>query len=250
MTVFLNVLKVIYKLGIPGQDLTDNFSTGPPISSCDTWVTLGATTEYKSSRVLLRGIIATVSQGLVLGLQTNVSVSKTGLFHGLGCWHPSPPWWWLSLPWVMTSYKEKKVRRLVQQHHKRKLCPQSRFGRKRWMCAVLLYDSCKSSPMGHWLGQKQLQRAKPKSRSGRDLTEQVPWRSLSATWCREHLYDKLRLLTSGHSPEERRLFPQLLIAYWNALRGLKDPLSRLHVCSWVCSKEVLSSNLFVQTFSF
>lgn len=35
------------------------------------------------------------------------------------------------------------------------------------------------------------------------------------------------------SPEEE-LFPQLLIAYWSALRGLKDPLGRLHVCSWVC----------------
>lgn len=107
--------------------------------------------------------------------------------------------------WLAT--KKKKVRRLVQQHHKRKLCPQSRFGRKRWMCAVLLYDSCKGSPMGHWLGQKQLQWAKPKSRSGRDLTEQMPWRSWSATWCRDHLYDKLRLLTSGRLPWRRALPP-------------------------------------------
>lgn len=147
--------------------------------------------------------------------------------------HHHHGWRWLSLPWVMTSYKEKKVRRLVQQHHKRKLCPQSRFGRKRWMCAVLLYDSCKGSPMGHWLGQKQLQWAKPKSRSGRDLTEQVPWRSCQQPGVEIICMTSLGFLQLVASPEEE-LFPQLLIAYWSALRGLKDPLSRLHVCSWVC----------------
>lgn len=144
--------------------------------------------------------MATVSQGLVLGLQTHVPVSKTGLSHGTGCWHPSPPWWQLSLPWVMTSYKEKNARRLVHQHHKRKLCPQSRFGRKRWMCAVLSCDRCKGSPMGHWLGQRQLQWAKSKSRLGHGLTEQEPWQSSSATWCRGDLYGKLRFLTPGHLP--------------------------------------------------
>lgn len=33
-------MKVIYKLGTTVQDLTDNFSNGPPTSSYDTRVTL------------------------------------------------------------------------------------------------------------------------------------------------------------------------------------------------------------------
>lgn len=110
--------------------------------------------------------------------------------------------------WLATN-KKKNVRRLVHQHHKRKLCPQSRFGRKRWMCSVLLCDSCKGSPRGHWLGQKQLQWAKPKSRLGHDLTEQVPWWGLSVTRCRGHLYGKRRFLISGHLPwqKDRKLPP-------------------------------------------
>lgn len=78
--------------------------------------------------------------------------------------------------------------------------------------------------------------SEPNPRADQDETWQnrCLWRSWSATWCRDHLYDKLRLLTSGRLPWRRLLFPQLLTAYWSALRGLKDPLSRLHVCSWVC----------------
>lgn len=37
------------------------------------------------------------------------------------------------------------------------------------------------------------------------------------------------------SPEERqKALPQPLVVYLSTLRGLKDPLGRLHVCSWVC----------------
>lgn len=90
-----------------------------------------STTYYKSFRVLfLRGVSCYHITGAHLGT-TNVSVSRTGFFHGPGWWRPSPPCWgsWVCHgSWL--AIKKKKMSGGLYNSTIKKLCPQSRCGRE------------------------------------------------------------------------------------------------------------------------
>lgn len=188
-----------------------------------------STAYYKSFRGLfLRGRSCYRITGAHPGT-TNVSVSKTGFFHGPGWWHPSPPCWgsWVCHgSWLAIKKRKKKSGSLYNSTIK-KLCPQSRCGREGQMWAVLLCVNCRD--IQH---EKQLQRAKAKSRSWLDLTGTGTLKSSSATRCGEHSLTygqpgggKLELLNILPTPPEkdRKPFLQLLPGQQSARRGFWEP---------------------------
>lgn len=127
----------------------------------------------------------------------------------------------LGLPWVMTSYKEKKMSGGLYNSTIKKLCPQSRCGRED-KCGL----SCMSPVRTH---EKQPQRAK--SRSWLDLTGTGSFkRFISNSLWRTLTYGqpggrKLELLTPSQLPpkEDRKPFLQLLLGQQSALRGFQGP---------------------------
>lgn len=143
----------------------------------------------------------------------------------------------LGLPWVMTSYKEKKnVRRLVQQHHKKALSTEQVWERGQ-MWAVLLYVTCKDIHMRNNCSEPQ-----PRADHGSTWREQVPSRGSSATHCGEHSHTasleggSWGFLHPINSPGRKTESPSSNFCLDSRVPSgaSKDPLRRLLVCSQVC----------------
>lgn len=140
----------------------------------------------------------------------------------------------LGLPWVMTSYKEKKMSGGLYNSTIKKLCPQSRCGRED-KCGL----SCMSPVRTH---EKQLQRATPRADHGSTWREQAPSRGLSATHCGEHSHTasleggSWSFLHPLNSPPRKTESPSSNFCLDSRVPSgaSKDPLRRLPVCSQVC----------------
>lgn len=118
-------MKVIYKLGITVHDLIDNQECATNFFLCSMNNTSHNynITEYKSFRELpLRGINChRITRACRRTANKCISWQDWAVeWTRLMASHPTPPRWQLSVPCVMISYKlKKKVRRFVQQHHKK-----------------------------------------------------------------------------------------------------------------------------------
>lgn len=196
-----------------------------------------STTYYKSFRVLfLRGVSCYHITGAHLGT-TNVSVSRTGFFHGPGWWRPSPPCWgsWVCHGSWLAIKKKRNVRRLVQQHHKKALSTEQVWERGQ-MWAVL-YVTCKDIHMRNNCSEPQ-----PRADHGSTWREQVPSRGSSATHCGEHSHmvslegGSWSFLHPINSPGRKTESPSSSFCLDSRVPSgaSKDPLRRLLVCSQVC----------------
>lgn len=134
----------------------------------------------------------------------------------------------LGLPWVMTSYKEKKKKMSGGLYNStiKKLCPHSRCRREGQMWAVLCVN-CRDIHM-----RNNCSKPKPRADHGSIWREQVPWRGSSTTHCGEHSLTygqpggrKLELLNILPTPPEkdRKPFLQLLPGQQSARRGFRGP---------------------------
>lgn len=131
----------------------------------------------------------------------------------------------LGLPWVMTSYKEKKMSGGLYNSTIKKLCPQSRCGRED-KCGL----SCCMSPVRTYTwettaashSQEQIM-ARPDG--NRYLQEAHQQLTVENTHIRPAWRRKLGLLTPYQLPrkEDRKSFLQFLLGQQSALRGFQGP---------------------------